>query len=81
MGRMMGLEPTNTGTTIRGLNHLATPAIILNLRIIIQKTEKKVDKILYKFVEIKAIRKLKIRENVQAILYNPDCHTQRFLYC
>lgn len=27
MGRMMGLEPTNTGTTIRGLNHLATPAI------------------------------------------------------
>lgn len=28
MGRMMGLEPTNTGTTIRGLNHLATPAIM-----------------------------------------------------
>jgi hypothetical protein len=27
MGRMMGLEPTNTGTTIRGLNHLATPAV------------------------------------------------------
>ncbi len=26
MGRMMGLEPTNTGTTNRGLNHLATPA-------------------------------------------------------
>ena len=27
MGRVMGLEPTNTGTTTRGLNHLATPAI------------------------------------------------------
>lgn len=27
MGRMMGFEPTNTGTTIRGLNRLATPAI------------------------------------------------------
>ncbi len=26
MGRMMGLEPTNTGTTTRGLNLLATPA-------------------------------------------------------
>lgn len=24
----MGLEPTNTGITIRGLNHLATPATI-----------------------------------------------------
>ena len=24
-GWMMGIEPTNTGTTIRGLNHLATP--------------------------------------------------------
>ena len=31
MGRMMGLEPTNTGITIRGLNHLATPATILKL--------------------------------------------------
>ena len=27
MGRVMGIEPTNTGTTIRGLNRLATPAI------------------------------------------------------
>lgn len=24
---MTGLEPANTGTTTRGLNHLATPAI------------------------------------------------------
>ena len=32
MGRMMGLEPTNTGTTIRGLNHLATPAISLSTK-------------------------------------------------
>ena len=29
MGRVMGFEPTNIGTTIRGLNHLATPAINL----------------------------------------------------
>ena len=27
MGRVMGIEPTNIGTTIRGLNRLATPAI------------------------------------------------------
>ena len=27
MGRMMGIEPTYTGTTIRGLDRLATPAI------------------------------------------------------
>ncbi len=27
MGRVMGFEPTNAGTTIRSLNHLATPAI------------------------------------------------------
>ena len=27
MGQMRGLEPPNTGTTIRGLNRLATPAI------------------------------------------------------
>ncbi len=27
MGRVMGLEPTNAGTTIRSLNHLATPAM------------------------------------------------------
>ena len=35
MGRVMGFEPTNTGTTTRGLNHLATLAtylsVILNL--------------------------------------------------
>lgn len=29
MGRVMGFEPTNIGTTIRGLNHLATPAICI----------------------------------------------------
>jgi hypothetical protein len=27
MGRMMGIEPTYTGTTNRGLDRLATPAI------------------------------------------------------
>lgn len=27
MGREMGFEPTHNGTTIRGLNHLTTPAI------------------------------------------------------
>lgn len=27
VGQMTGLEPASTGTTIRGLNHLATPAI------------------------------------------------------
>lgn len=27
MGRVMGIEPTCIGTTNRGLNHLATPAI------------------------------------------------------
>ena len=27
MGRLMGFEPMHIGTTIRGLNHLATPAI------------------------------------------------------
>ena len=36
MGRVVGIEPTNTGTTIRGLNHLATPAI-KRLEIIKQK--------------------------------------------
>ena len=35
MGRVVGIEPTNTGTTIRGLNHLATPAIILYLIVIL----------------------------------------------
>ena len=30
MGRVMGIEPTNIGTTIRGLNRLATPAISSN---------------------------------------------------
>jgi hypothetical protein len=34
LGRMMGLEPTNTGTTNRGLNHLATPAISISLNIV-----------------------------------------------
>lgn len=27
MGRVVGFEPTHNGTTIRGLNHLTTPAI------------------------------------------------------
>ena len=27
MGRIVGFEPTHIGTTIRGLNHLTTPAI------------------------------------------------------
>ena len=31
---MMGFEPTNTGTTIRGLNRLATPALRMNLTIL-----------------------------------------------
>ena len=31
---MTGLEPANTGTTIRGLNHLATPAIKCVIHII-----------------------------------------------
>lgn len=26
---MMGIEPTNAGTTIRSLNHLATPTTVL----------------------------------------------------
>ena len=29
MGRLMGIEPTNAGTTIRCVNHFATIAIIL----------------------------------------------------
>ena len=29
MGRVVGFEPTHNGTTIRGLNHLTTPAICL----------------------------------------------------
>lgn len=29
MGRVMGFEPTYIGTTIRGLNHLATPAVLI----------------------------------------------------
>ena len=28
MGRLMGIEPTNVGTTIRCVNHFATIAII-----------------------------------------------------
>ena len=28
MGRVVGFEPTHNGTTIRGLNHLTTPAIL-----------------------------------------------------
>ena len=28
MGRLMGIEPTNVGTTIRCVNHFATTAII-----------------------------------------------------
>lgn len=33
MGRVMGFEPTNAGTTIRSLNHLATPAILFNFKL------------------------------------------------
>jgi hypothetical protein len=29
MGRLMGIEPTNVGTTIRCVNHFATAAITL----------------------------------------------------
>ncbi len=29
MGRLMGIEPTNAGTTIRCVNHFATTAIVL----------------------------------------------------
>lgn len=35
MGQTRGLEPPHTGTTIRGLNHLATPAIMRDLDTII----------------------------------------------
>jgi hypothetical protein len=28
MGRLMGIEPTNAGTTIRCVNHFATIAIL-----------------------------------------------------
>ena len=31
MGRLMGIEPTNVGTTIRCVNHFATTAIIIKL--------------------------------------------------
>ena len=31
MGRVVGFEPTHNGTTIRGLNHLTTPAIFAYL--------------------------------------------------
>ena len=30
LGRMMGIEPTNVGTTIRCVNHFATTAILEN---------------------------------------------------
>ena len=30
MGRLMGLEPTNAGTTIRCVNHFATTAILMS---------------------------------------------------
>ena len=29
MGRLMGIEPTNVGTTIRCVNHFATIAILV----------------------------------------------------
>ena len=29
MGRLMGIEPTNVGTTIRCVNHFATAAIMV----------------------------------------------------
>ena len=31
MGRLMGIEPTSVGTTIRCVNHFATTAIIIKL--------------------------------------------------
>jgi hypothetical protein len=31
MGQTRGLEPPHTGTTTRGLNHLATPATLTNI--------------------------------------------------
>src|SRR5690242_11028165 len=31
MGRLMGIEPTNVGTTIRCVNHFATTAIFFSL--------------------------------------------------
>ena len=33
MGRVMGFEPTNAGTTIRSRNRLATPATYLILKL------------------------------------------------
>jgi hypothetical protein len=32
MGRLMGIEPTNVGTTIRCVNHFATTAMAMLLR-------------------------------------------------
>ena len=32
MGRLMGIEPTNVGTTIRCVNHFATTAIIIKFK-------------------------------------------------
>ena len=31
MGRLMGIEPTNVGTTIRCVNHFATIAVIFKM--------------------------------------------------
>ena len=31
MGRLMGIEPTNAGITIRCVNHFATTAIIISM--------------------------------------------------
>ena len=53
----MGLEPTNTGTTIRGLNHLATPATLYSILLIIYenellKTLPKTDRFRYGFITL-----------------------------
>lgn len=37
MGQTRGLEPPHTGTTIRGLNHLATPAISTRTAFLVSK--------------------------------------------
>ena len=39
MGRLMGIEPTNAGTTIRCVNHFATTAIVVKLNVsVVSKT-------------------------------------------
>ena len=40
MGRLMGIEPTNVGTTIQCVNHFATTAILLTGVVGIEPTPK-----------------------------------------